>query len=417
MNKQIVALFILVFCIQASHAQKKQKTGIDSLAMEVEYNNKTLTVQAKYFYVPKNNRTDSVYFSLNPAFTVTEITAPGLKSRALKPRKDRPFPFHLLRFEKPFEGKEVPIQFNYVIELGKLAPNEFEWIEMMVDQLWFPNATDLDNHFVSHVVVRGLPSDYSLYSYQSFKENPDHSYVIDERKQNVPEITFLAGKDMGLKKIVSGDISISYFMPASVSDSTLNSINKKMIDIVSYYNGSFGRTRPMKKFDVMLRRVPRKIMGSQTTRDGFVITGVEFNTNLGNYAHEFGHFWFAGADFIRESWLNESFANFVMMRALKKLDPEQAERSYNIFKKKAETPGPVSPAGAFDGGTSYDRYYSKGCYLLLQLEEQIGAEKMDKFLELRIRKKINTTMGVMKALETVTNRATREEFEKKITDN
>lgn len=416
MNKQLVILLLLEFCMHGSLAQKK-KTAMDSLAMEVDYNNKTLTMQAKYFYYPKTNRTDSVYFSLNPAFTVTEITAPGLKSRAFKPRKDRPFPFHLLRFDKPFDGKVVPIQFNYVIELGKLAPNEFEWIEMMVDQLWFPNATDLDNSFVSHVLVRGLPSDYSLYSYQPFKEKSDHSYVIDERGQNVPEITFLAGKDMTLKKIDTGGISISYFMPGNVTDSTLNSINKKMIDIINYYNGSFGRTKPVKKFVIALRRVPRKIMGSQTTREGFVITGVDFNTNLGNYAHEFGHFWFTGADFIRDSWLNESFANFAMMRALRKFDPEQAERSYNIFKKKAETPGPVSPAGAFDGGTSYDRYYSKGCYLLLQLEEQIGSERMDKLLALRIKKKINTTAGVMQALETVTNRLIRQDFEKKIMGN
>ena len=75
------------------------------------------------------------------------------------------------------------------------------------------------------------------------------------------------------------------------------------------------------------------------------------------------------------------------------------------------------PAGAFDGGTSYDRYYSKGCYLLLQLEEQIGSERMDKLLALRIKKKINTTAGVMQALETVTNRLIRQDFEKKIMGN
>jgi hypothetical protein len=320
----------------------------------------------------------------------------------------------ILKFDKPLDGKTREVDFDYTIDLEKVTQIKYGWIELMVDQFWFPNATDLDNKFVSHVTVRGLPTDYSLYSYHGYHENPDHSYVIEEHKPT-PEVAFLAGRNMMLKIKKTGMTQITFFAASETSDSTLTSINNKMVDIITLYNASFGKLRPVDKFTIALRSFPRKLLNSQTTRDGLVITGVDFNS-YGNYAHEFGHFWWSDASFLREPWLNESFANFSMMQALRKFDLPQAEKSYALFKKKGDVPGPVSTVGVFDAN-AYDLYYSKGCYLLLELEEKIGEKKMDKFLQKRIKGKINTTAEVLAALESVTDNATRKAFEEKLKGN
>ncbi len=408
-------LLLFVFATSyCTYGQKISLANVDSLAMEVVYDESTLHVSAKYFYNQPTNRTDSVYFTLNPGFKIEKLEARGLLSHKMTMKRGRPFPFMILKFEKPLDGAIHEVNIDYVIDLDKITQIKYGWIELMVDQFWFPNATDLDNKFVSHVTVKGLPADYLLYSYQSHHENPDHTYVIEERKPT-PEITFLAGKNMKLVPITTGNIKASYFTAAETKDSILNSINKKMVDIITLYNTTFGKSKPVNKFAIALRTFPRKLLNSQTTRDGFVITGIEYN-NYGNYAHEFGHFWWSDASFLREPWLNESFANFSMMKALRKFDPVQAEKSAALFKKKGELPGAVSTAGVFDKD-GYDLYYSKGCYLLMELEEKIGEKKMDKFLQKRIKEKLNTTPEVLRALESVTDKKTRDQFEARLKGN
>ncbi len=410
-SKLTLVIFLILWSANSGFAWKKSTTTVDSLAMEVAYNSGTLNVNARYFYNQALNHTDSIYFTLNPSFKVTKITSPGLLSHKMTTKKGRPFPFMILKFDKPLDGKVRQVDFEYVVELEKVTQIKYDWIEMMVDQFWFPNATDLDNKFVSHITVKGLPADYQLYSYQSHRENPDHSYVIEGHKPT-PEITFLAGKNMALRKKTTGNVEITFFTSSDTSDSTLTSINKKMVDIITFYNTNFGKQKPVNKFAIALRTFPRKLLNSQTTRDGFVITGTEYDS-YGNFAHEFGHFWWSDASFLREPWLNESFANFSMMRALRKFDATQADKSYALFKKKGELPGSVSTAGVFDPN-GYDLYYSKGCYLLLELEEKIGTKKMDVFLQKRIKGKLNTTPQVLDALESVTDKQTREEFEAKL---
>ncbi|HWA33203.1 MAG TPA: hypothetical protein VG737_03685 [Cyclobacteriaceae bacterium] len=414
MTAKFLKLSLALLSVQLTAFQiygQNKNPKVDSLAMDVTYHENTLHVQARYFYNGSNNETDSIYFSLNPSFKIDKISSPGLLSHKMTLKKGRPFPFMILKFDKPLDGKPREVDFDYVIDLEKVTQIKYGWIELMVDQFWFPNATDLDNKFVSHVTVKGLPADYSLYTYHSFHENPDHSYIIDEHKPTA-ETTFLAGRNMTQKTSTSGSIRITFFTSNDTPDSTLASINKKMVDIITLYNASFGKLMPVNKFTIALRTFPRKLLNSQTTRDGFVITGTEFNS-YGNYAHEFGHFWWSDASFLREPWLNESFANFSMMKALRKFDPQQADKSYALFKKKAELPGPVSTVGVFDPN-AYDLYYSKGCSLLLELEEKIGTKKMDRFLQRRIKDKLNTNTAVLDALESPTDKETRVAFEAKL---
>ena len=126
-----------------------------------------------------------------------------------------------------------------------------------------------------------------------------------------------------------------------------------------------------------------------------------------------GHFWWSDASFIREPWLNESFANYSMLKVLEKYDTEQFDKSNISFQKKGKLRGPVSQAGVFSPN-GYDLYYSKGAHLLVLLEENIGEKKMNQLLQRRIKLNINTTKGFLNELENIAGLEVREKFERSI---
>jgi hypothetical protein len=78
---------LILFGAQLSHGQKKTPPLADSLAMDVTYAEGTLRVAARYFYNQSKNLTDSVYFTLNPAFRIDKITSPGLLSHKMTMKK------------------------------------------------------------------------------------------------------------------------------------------------------------------------------------------------------------------------------------------------------------------------------------------------------------------------------------------
>jgi aminopeptidase N len=111
--------------------------------------------------------------------------------------------------------------------------------------------------------------------------------------------------------------------------------------------------------------------------------------------------------------MNESFANFSAFQLMKRYDTKNYDSYYDLCKKKAELPGPVATAENFKPNT-YDLFYFKGAFLLLELENKIGEQQMIKLLEERVSKKINNTSGFLRALEQIAGKKNRLYFEELI---
>lgn len=369
----------------------------DSLNISLMFEENSAYVKASYYLKTKTNTSDSVLFVLNPGFIINSITADNLTTYKKISVPGRPIPYLSLKFNKPLcSDTEYLIHFDYKIDLEKSNYKSYNWIEMMVDQFWYPNAHDVTNLFKSSLKVSGLYNDYAITSYQPYSLPGNYSFEV---VQNIPsaEISFLAGKSMITEIKKEGNYTISFFKRKDTPDSTILSIQKKLIDIIELYNSLWGQTNRINEFSIVLRQVPRKIISGQTTRPFMVITGVEFN-DYANLAHEIAHFWWNNADFLKEPWLNESFANYSMLLVLKHFDKVTYKRLLTQYEKQAEKPGVVYNAGVFEKD-AYPLYYLKGTYLLTLLEEKIGESKMMELLRLRIKDKINTTADLLSTIE------------------
>ena len=387
---------------------------VDSLVMEATFVKSLLHVKAIYYYIHKNKPIDSLYFVLNPNFKIESIQTTGLVEYNFVPKNNRPFPFLLLKLNHELITNSITkISFDYQIDLEKTTYLGSNWIELMVDQFWFPNAQDADNKFSSRLIVKNLYPDYTLFSYHSFKKLAEQTYEITPKEPS-PEISFLAGKNMKIVNKKEGKMSLGYFVRDDIEDSLLDNIHKKFYQTTDFYNQSFGKVKPVFEASVALRRISRKVNNSQTSRQYMIITGEDFN-DYGNFAHELGHFWWTGANFINEPWLNESFANLSALYVMKKYDFQRYERNFALYKKKAEKKGAVATAGVFENDT-YDLYYNKGTYLLTLLEQKIGEKKMMELLEKRIEANINDTNNFLNLIEITAGKENRLYFENLISE-
>lgn len=400
-----ILLFLLVVSLQTL-------AQTDSLFIDAKFNESFLELKATYYYFHKEKATDSIYITLNPAAEITSISTPSLEKHQMVQQKELPFPVRLLKLSVPIEkGASIKIQFDYKLDLAKTNFWKYNWAEFLVDQFWFPNANTVTNKFTSRTIVRNIPDGYQFFSYLPYKKVSDGTYQIIQNEL-FPETCFLIGKDMTLITKTKDKVSITFFANKNVNDTTLASMFEKLYTSLQLFNSTFGKSAQVKNFSVALRTVPRKVVGSQTTRTHMILTSEEFNT-WGDLSHELGHFWWNRANFTNEPWLNESFANYTMLQALEKYDRNVYAKIVNQVEKTLEMPGAVATTGVFkkDG---FLIYYYKGTALLRILEQEIGREKVNKTLALLVKTKGSTTADFLNTLERVAGRETKLKFQERL---
>jgi hypothetical protein len=403
--KATTLISLLSFLLSLSSTGLKSQS-IDHLSMMIDIDHSTLKVKAQYQAFALTE-TDSIYFLLNPGFELKHIEAPGLSAYQLSQKQDRPFPFWCLKFDHTFQiGEEVNIEFEYQFDLIEQNHLKSNWIELSVDKLWFPNHNDMDNKFTYDVAISNFPEHYTIISHTDAEITKKQDQIFIKKQTPWAEVLILAGADM---KTWKPSDSLTIYAKASLSDSTLHSISKKVKHSIDFLNEEFGKSNPINTFTVVLRNTSAKELGYQFNRKNMIVTGVDFN-NYADLSHEIAHYWWSDADFINEPWMNESFANYSMYLVLEKYTPDGYRKLFDRYRKRSEHAIPVMQAKLFTPD-SYDSYYVKGSVLLKELEEKIGKDKLTVLLARRVEKNINSTTGFLEELEKLTDRKTRNFFE------
>ncbi len=386
----------------------------DNLDLNLSFAGDSLFVKATYTHYFTKTDADSFYFVLNPAFAIKSIKAPGYLKHSTAFRQGRPFPFILIKLDRQ-QRKEnfIDFQFDYVIDLVKTNHIKSGWLELNVDKFWHPIFNDIDNSFTSAVHVENFTAGYSLLSYPDIKVESKGNGIFDVIN-NTPgkEVYLLAGRDMKAWVNKESRIPVYVFGNKNISDSVFQSISNRVDTITAFYNEKFGYSAPIKKMTMVLRNTKRKELGFQQYRPEMVLTGTEFN-DYGNFAHEIAHYWWNDADFLKEPWLNEGFANYSMLILLEQYWPREAERIIAQYKKANVKLSPVSGTALF-AKDAYSVYYMKSTLLLLELDIKIGRSKMLELLAKRISKKVNDEKGLIKLLAKIVGSNIADEFERKL---
>jgi len=129
-------------------------------------------------------------------------------------------------------------------------------------------------------------------------------------------------------------------------------------------------------------------------------------------AHEFAHDWWSGANTNNwEDWLNESFAEYSCLMAIREKYGNEIFNdwiNYKTFSSKYSEPV-IGHANHIR--TSYNARYDKGPVALYNLEKQLGKEKFINVLYKIIEYDINRTDELLDKLEVLTSKKVREQFE------
>ncbi|CAL2105217.1 conserved hypothetical protein [Tenacibaculum sp. 190524A02b] len=406
MNQTFTNLFSLTVFLIIISSSKLWAQKPDHLSMDMHFKDSTVFIKAKYQRTSKLNN-DSVYFILNPEFELDTILSKGLTSYKITQKKGEPLPFYLLEFDKNRDTSEkLTVEFRYKINLSKQNHMKSNWIELSLDKLWFPNLEALNNKFTYKVSISNFPKSYHLITHtDAFITQKQHTITIKKNKPSY-EVLILAGKDMKEWKQIK---NITLLGHTKIPDSTFQSIGTKVKNSIDLLNGYFGMSDPITSFKVVIRNTSRKELGFMFNRNNMIVTGTDYN-DYESLSHEIAHYWWNKANFIKEPWMNESFANYSMYQVLKKFNIEKYEALLTKNRELSKNAIPVVNAHLFASG-SYMSIYHKGSIHLIELETKIGTKLMQQLLSICVEKRLKTTEDFLKELEKLTNKETRKFFE------
>ncbi len=378
----------------------------DHLSMHMDFRDTMVYIEASYRSTSMVDR-DSVYFLLNPEYELDTIQSTGLKSYGITQKEGIPLPFYRLEFNGNINDTEVlEVAFTYRINLRQQNHMQSHWIELNADKLWFPNLGSFNNLLTYDVSIVNFPKTYRLITHTDAQVTQEKDQLIIRKDTPWYEVLLLAGRAM---KEWTYDQDITMIGSEEIADSTFRSIGEKVRHSIDKLNRYFGMSDPITSFVVVLRNTDRKELGFQFNRRNMIITGTDFN-DYGNLSHEIVHYWWSKADFIREPWMNESFANFSMYLVLREFDSADYERILANNRKLTQHAIPVAQASLF-APDAYPAYYHKGALHLLSLEEKIGGTTMKQLLSTCVKKNIHTTENFLVGLERLTNAEDRQFFE------
>ena len=406
MTQSFTNLFSLTVLLITLSASSTWAQKSDHLSMNMHFKDSTVFIEAKYQSVSEVNG-DSNYFLLNPGFEIDTIKSKNLMSYRVTQKKGMPLPFYRLEINGVRDTTEMlAVEFKYKINLSEQNHMKSDWIELNADKLWFPNLGAINNELTYEVTITDFPESYYLVTHTDAKVTQGKDIITIKKDNPWYEVLVLAGKDL---KEWEYDQNITLIGSQEIADSTFQSIGKKVKNCIDMLNGYFGMSDPINSFKVVLRNTAKDEIGYQYNRRDMIITGTDFN-DYGNLSHEIAHYWWSKANFIKEPWMNESFANYSMYLVLREFDSEDYQKLLASNRELSKNAIPVSSASLF-ATDSYNSYYHKGAIHLIDLEEEIGSELMRQLLSICVEKNINTTENFLQELETLTNKENRNFFE------
>jgi hypothetical protein len=159
-------------------------------------------------------------------------------------------------------------------------------------------------------------------------------------------------------------------------------------------------------------RHPNLVVANRDKGGGYARPGLVVLGSIGDYsrregifayvAHEFAHFWWTGAPVDGwQDWLNEAFAEFSSMRAVRAKFGEQAYQTRLERKRQAVVGLPPIRGIDRQHEHAYDVLYNKGTLVLLDLEQLIGEAAFNELLRRFVREPVRDNDMLLRLLTEV----------------
>lgn len=374
-----------------------------------------LQVKAKLTY-HVGEKGDAVVLYLHRDFQIHSLGCKGLKEYWLD-REAVTCPFTpeagelRVVLEEPLQrGDVLELELHYSGKIGivsKWTVNRItpEWVELGLYTPWFPLTPTLERF--TYEVKLQISAEYNVTGSGVVEEEGDSWLLIGESPDR--DCVIVASRDLRNVEMVKDgrEVSVNYTNPSE--DKLAEDLLSSGMWILQQYSQLFG---PIEGNRATLVIAPRSEGGGYARRGFIVLTPMEKGNDLLSYfrymAHEFGHLWWwrAPSD-TWEDWLNESFAEYAAMMAVRERFGAEAFGRFISSREAASVNVPPIRGLKRRDENAEKVLYGKGVMLLNALEQEMGPERFIILLREMVRREIATTddflilVGEMMGRETV----------------
>ncbi|NQT24090.1 hypothetical protein HQ585_01915 [candidate division KSB1 bacterium] len=410
-------LFLSVFSIQI-HASVR--TNSYNILLEIFPENQSINVQANIKISIDPENIDSLVFYLHKEFSIKEIKSDDNISYDFKTEESSPY-FWMpdarplwIKLENNKE-KDINVQIVYqgsIKDLKWKTTNMIteSWIELGNYSAWFPYNPDY-GEFISSVNLE-IDSSYLVTGMGQIQKS-GNAWKIEQLKP-ASDIVIIASKD--LKTFYNEDHSKSIRLDYVIfNEQNANETIQDAKFIVELYKNWFKPSPEVQFTIVVVPPFPNR--GSYHRKNFVALLQPEPGVNISFHliAHEIAHEWWNSAPTDNfEDWLNESFAEYSSLMAIRDqfgIDRFEEWIQYKEFSSR-ESPPILQPNTNTRGQTS--TLYDKGPLILYNLEKRIGRIKFLEFLRELLNQNIKSTDDLLNLLEGITSKEIRAYFENEL---
>jgi len=285
----------------------------------------------------------------------------------------------------------------------------WEWTELGLYSAWFPFNPDY-GEFTYSVLV-SIPDSLKVVGLGKVSRNRE-GWLLSE-KEKVNDIVVIASPRLKSSFVKKGDLSIDLHYVE------LNQVFKDYLRLnvpwlLGTFESWFGGASTKELTIVVLPDF--RVNGGGYARKGFVVLCPEEKPNEESFryiAHEIAHLWWMNAPSTSwEDWLNESFAEYSALMALR--ERFGAETFQEFLRRKSKKVKRLPPIHGLqrEDEKAFNVLYDKGPALLGKLESKIGKEKFLRILRESSTRKVRLTGEFLDFLNSISSAKNREWFKK-----
>jgi len=414
---KVLALFLLLCAALAGADRYELKVRLDPPAQRLEVEG-VMTVR------PRDGGALELVWFLNRQVEVLELKGPQVagwefnrgataaqppfqEAGLLKVRLRAPLaPGAALRFRLRYAGTLIRWPLGNPDRLG--AP----WTELGRSAFWYPCRWD-GNPFTFRLEVR-CPRDFALAGYGPF-QGPEGRQTL-EWSRPVEDLVLLAAPRNRLRITAAGGARV---VSLDLAEPTAQRLAKATGELMDLMQERLGR---LEGETLTVVQAPRPGGGTYARAGLLVLDGLDeprltaqYQEVLQRVAHEAAHAWwhFAPED-TWEDWLNESFAEYSALAALRELQGEAGYQRAIAAKRRACAGLPRLWEFPRNSNQAWSVMGNKGVVLLAELEELMGRDPFSAFCRELAARRVNQTARLMELLEARAGKGIREAFQRRI---
>lgn len=405
------------------------------LHLELDPQRQFLAVRGSVAYHAPQSRVERARFYLHRQFTIQRLEGRRVLGYQFDVGDNPAHPGLLqagvldVYFTPPLGNRETAlIQFEYsgVITdwpAESAALVTADWAELNHYLPWFPYQQAGKQANITFTLKVTCPAGYQVGSYGA-GDFHNGSYFFNWMHPT-DDIVVVAGPTLEQRQFVSEPNHL-IFHATSFSEAASNRLGEDVLWALERFSGWFGPTRPA---DFTLIESPRLLGGGYAQRSLVVVNNINERDYLDQreaylryLAHEAAHaWWWQAPGETWEDWLNESFAEYAALLAVRERFGEEV---FNLFiTRKRERSPSAMPLWAFereDGATPEKQaviermLFDKGPLVLHSLAERIGYKRFFELCRAMLWSGVTDSAHLLDLLEELEDPVTRAWLEKEL---